>query len=34
MSVLASAEVSQFVTRHMLLVTDEGAGGLPAVDSA
>jgi hypothetical protein len=34
MSVLASAEVTQLVTRHMLLVTDEGAGGLPAVDSA
>ena len=33
MSVLASAQVSQFVTRHMLLVTDAGSGGFPAVDS-
>jgi hypothetical protein len=33
MSVLARAEVTQLVTRHTLLVTDEGAGGLPAVDS-
>ena len=33
MSVLASAAVSQLVTRHMLHVTAEGAGGLPAVDS-
>ena len=34
MSVLASAEVTQLVTRHTLLVTDEGAGGLPAMDSS
>ena len=29
MAVLASAQVTQLVTRHTLLVTDAGAGGLP-----
>jgi hypothetical protein len=33
MSVLASAEVTQLVTRHTLLLTAEGAGGLPVADS-
>jgi hypothetical protein len=33
MSVLASAEVTQLVTRHLLLVTDSGSGGFAVVDS-
>jgi hypothetical protein len=34
MAVLASAQVTQLVTRHMLVVTDAGAGGLPDVQSS
>jgi hypothetical protein len=32
MAVLASAQVTQLVTRHLLLITDAGAGGLPDVE--